>query len=115
MTHTPGPWSVGYTRLSHVSPELGEWPETAIHVGKASNRGNCLAVACMGGRGATDKSREAVEANARLIAAAPEMLEALEYVRNFGSQGEIDGGPHAGMSVSFFVENAIASAKTGSK
>lgn len=46
------------------------------------------------------------EANARLIAAAPEMLLALQYVRNFGSRGDT----HSGESVSFFVEEAIRKA-----
>ena len=50
-------------------------------------------------------------ANARLIAAAPELLQALIYAVNFGSKGEIDDdGPHQGMSVSFFTESAIKKA-----
>lgn len=77
VTHTPGPWSVGYTRRSRLHASLGDSFETAIHVGTPTNRGNCLAIVYIGGDGALDNSREAVEANARLIAAAPELLAAL--------------------------------------
>ena len=49
--------------------------------------------------------------DARLIAAAPDLLQALIYAVNFGSKGEIDDdGPHQGMSVSFFTESAIKKA-----
>lgn len=74
---TPGPWSVGYIGKQNVDPILGDWYEAPIHVGK-EKPGNCLAIVYLGGDGATDFSREAVEANARLISAAPDMLEALE-------------------------------------
>lgn len=43
----------------------------------------------------------------------PAMLEALEFVRSYGSHGTIEFGPHEGKSVSYFVENAIAMAKGG--
>ena len=46
-------------------------------------------------------------ANASLIAAAPEMLEALLAAKHFGSQGET----HEGVSVSYLIDNAIAKAK----
>lgn len=50
------------------------------------------------------------KANASLIAAAPDLLSALEYAKSFGSQGTIEGGEHHGMSVSYFIESAIAKA-----
>jgi hypothetical protein len=81
--HTPGPWSVGHTRQSPTDPRIGPFWETAIHVGESRNRGNALALACLGGKGATNGSREAVEANARLIAAAPELLAACEAAKEW--------------------------------
>lgn len=57
-------------------------------------------------------TEEQCEANARLIAAAPDLLAALVYVHRFGSHGEIDddNDPNNGKSVSYFVEAAIAKA-----
>lgn len=80
MEHTPGPWCVGHTREQRVDKRLAPFWETPVHVGEFSNRGNCLAIAYLGGPGAIDSSREAVEANARLIAAAPELFKALKAI-----------------------------------
>jgi hypothetical protein len=63
MTHTPGPWCVAFgARLEIHGPkdEIG-WPKSIVW-----NAGLC-----------TDKESQA---NARLIAAAPDMLEALENI-----------------------------------
>ena len=65
--HTPGPWSVGATR--HYKCSGGA--EVAIHYGPAESMGNCIAHAY--GHGPSGDA----EADARLIAAAPELLEAL--------------------------------------
>lgn len=72
---TPGPWSVGHTRKSSVSAFAHF--ETPVHVG-SENRGNCLAIVYLGGPGAGDMSQGAIEANARLISSAPDLLEACE-------------------------------------
>ncbi len=60
--HTPGPWQ------SDAAGESHEWV-----VLSSENQSIC---ACMNGVGGKDR----VQANARLIAAAPELLEALEDV-----------------------------------
>ena len=54
----------------------GRW-KCSVRVGD-SRRGNSIAEVYLGGKGALLTDRESVEANARLIAAAPAMLEALE-------------------------------------
>lgn len=82
MDHTPGPWSVGHTRdtterYQHTSFEV------PVHVGAFGvngGPGNALAIVYLGGKGAIDGSREAVEANARLIAQAPELLKVLKGI-----------------------------------
>jgi hypothetical protein len=69
--HTPGPWTVGHTRtFTHSGGIFGT--ETAVHYGDAVNRGNCIAHAY--GHGALSHSED----DARLIAAAPDLLEALK-------------------------------------
>lgn len=83
VTHfTPGPWSVGYTR-EVCPPRTPRRFEAAIHVGESANRGNALALVGLGGAGAIDSSRKAVEANAHLIAAAPEMYVMLERLAEY--------------------------------
>lgn len=78
--HTSGPWSVGYSEKKRYAASDSDWWEAAVHVGEGGSRGNCLALVCMGGPGATHADQDSVEANARLIAAAPQLLEALETV-----------------------------------
>lgn len=76
--HTPGPWSVGNSRKQPVDSKMGAMWEAAVHVGSEANRGNSLASVHMGGLGALYSTKEAVEANARLIAAAPDLVVALQ-------------------------------------
>ncbi len=54
-----------------------------------------------------DHDLATARADARLIAASPDMLEALRLAKAFGSQGETDEG----LSVSTFIENAIKKAE----
>ena len=66
MTHTPGPWRVFHIRMN----EFEIWDEYENFP--------------------ADMSDEAMKANARLIAAAPEMLaalhDALDYLYNDGGE-----------------------------
>ena len=73
---TPGPWSVGRT----ISRERGAYLETPVHVGERGNRGNCIALVYLGGPGAIHRDAASLEANAHLIAAAPDLYEALELM-----------------------------------
>ena len=72
-THTPGPWYPHYAKADHClsSSVWGQEP------------GNQVAV--IGG-----KSLEAMNANARLIAAAPAMYEALQIMVRAANVDEID-------------------------
>lgn len=70
MSHTPGPW------YPYLAVDDGEKP------GIDHDRGTVILYGCKwddcGIRGETHEERIA---NAHLIAAAPELLEALEYIR----------------------------------
>lgn len=76
--HTPGPWSA-----EKAVKRNGYW-EADIRVGRPANAGNILATTFMGAGGGLINSQAAVEANARLIAAAPAMLEALTDIAVYG-------------------------------
>lgn len=75
--HTPGPWSIGHIRPQRVHPSIGPMWEAPIHIGTGETRGNCHTIVYGGGSGATSSTEENVLANARLIAAAPDLLGAL--------------------------------------
>jgi hypothetical protein len=83
MAHTPGPWSIGRHSL-----QAGDIRRITVR-GPARPRGpaerpysDVIAEAC------TDwGTHDEVEANARLIAAAPEMLAALRSANHFITNG----------------------------
>ena len=67
--HTPGPWTIHESAFS--SSLVKE-----LHIGTSTRTAACVYDDCAAGI----LARSEVEANARLIAAAPELLEALEAV-----------------------------------
>lgn len=75
MTHTKGPWKVATGRLSPFYHGL------VAYMG-CSDANHAVGVVCDGGRPALD-----VEANARLISAAPDLLEAAKYILQLVSNG----------------------------
>lgn len=89
---TPGPWCVGHTEKPK-GPYQG--PRVPVHVGAFENRGNCFAIVYHGGRGATQATVEDAEANARLIAAAPDLFAACVAALEFAEEsGEDLGANH---------------------
>jgi hypothetical protein len=82
MKHTRGPWTQGYGNNVYQKVE-----------GMNRNQGPLIAV-CHPAPGKTAADWEQVFANARLIAKAPELLEALEHVllvtEDNGDMGDID-------------------------
>lgn len=69
MTHTPGPWKVMYGK---------KYPRAIVRVNSTNEPGGINSIVRWNGIG-LPSSPEAV-ANARLIAAAPDLLEALHGV-----------------------------------
>lgn len=97
--HTPGPWF-----LEEPYTGTNRYPVT---FDRGDNSRGTIAE-CYGQGG----TREEVTVNALLIAAAPDLLEALEAISGWAS----DEGPLAGkgpMSISAFARAAIAKAKGG--
>ena len=68
MTHTPGPWEVVGPLLHNKNPNLGLW----------------------GVEAATNICEYCTLADAHLIAASPDMLEALEYLVSLGGGDALD-------------------------
>lgn len=72
--HTPGPW------ISHGSPRIG----TESHMGYCIQAGKMrgILIADLNPGTSSDRISEVCEANARLIASAPELLEVCKAMLN---------------------------------
>ena len=57
--------------------------EAPVHVGEGETRGNCHTIVYGGGAGALTSTEAAVTANARLIAAAPDMFALLRKMEDW--------------------------------
>lgn len=98
--HTPGPWSIEkvhegpFTAIGHPVAWVGE-PNDAYTVGRVSD----------------DVDTQNAEANARLIAASPDLLTALKSLRE--EVGRIPAKPLVGTVVAamFMADDAIAKAE----
>ena len=94
--HTPGPWEVNYTKATtQIKPNDGHGIVATIPVRYSK----------------TDNLAENA-ANARLIAAAPELLEALKLVRHrlWTRRTKFTDNDHAAMNA---ASSAIAKAEKG--
>lgn len=96
--HTPGPWSVLYS--SNVYPSIHGKDSAPVATLYAHTPNRCE-------HDVFDNS----EANARLIAAAPELFEALEYSLNTLTV-VLNDTPDVGLlNIKAKIENAIAKAR----
>ena len=102
--HTPGPWTIHESALS--SSLVKE-----LHIGTPTRTAACVYDDCAAGV----LVRSEVEANARLIAAAPELLEALERIST--AYDETLRHPIAAplLQAIYGARAAIAKAKGGEK
>ena len=88
MAHTPGPWTVEVGMPFDYPPPSGKRnPHCIVGVGKGTIASPFHHVADAG-----IVSDDEVYANARLIAAAPELLEACQAVADYDIPGR-DAGP----------------------
>ncbi len=93
--HTPGPWicspvaNFSDTLISFI--QSGETPVAQL-------------------RGLTTGQEEEAKANAKLIAAAPELLEALQAVLMYEKRGADKGEPRIGNGILAIIHTAIKKA-----
>lgn len=82
LQNTPGPWVIDYSgtegHIKSVVPEISKVRTPTV---------------CIYRNWALDEilTEQEIEANARLITAAPEMLDALIMVKKYGHSGYVEG------------------------
>lgn len=106
--HTQGPWVVHEgDEIDVRSANPADLAQAPIYYCIAENIGGHV-------HGENFDDYSEVEANARLIAAAPELLEALEgMIEVYGSEGDVDGLPKHEVELNLiaFARAAIAKAR----
>jgi len=109
MKHTPGPWVANAGHDSYLRETSSDDPIHAYHVSESSEVGYTVAIVL------GDVPELDCAANARLIAAAPELLEALKKARYdlwlaLGGDDDSDNAARAIKSISY-IDAAIAKAE----
>lgn len=103
--HTPGPRFTGEPHFGRY----GIYSEHTVGGGRCKQGRQSICIAHYEGKGGSKAYHEMFKANARLIAAAPELLEALQVVvENWSSQFERQG--HAAPKWAQQARAAIAKA-----
>lgn len=102
---TPGPWRYEPETQTRFDPMTGERRESAVHWIRAGD--DYVGLLSQAGIG-----EEAREQNGWLIAASPEMLEALKAV---ATTDALQGMKISGQSIMVLVNAAIAKATGGEK
>ena len=92
-THTPGPWRVETREHVHAvccnPTRKGEWPEICFQETHGDPDHGCITGRC--------RDDEELTANARLIAAAPELLETCRDLSHLAAI--LSGRQHAGLPI----------------
>jgi hypothetical protein len=103
--HTPGPWRANERT---ICPRSRKWVQTDVRGG-----GEVVAICSRTRHTVSDDDVAEVMANARLIAAAPDLLAACEAAMEFLPKGEYPGGSGQteAVRVRDLVRAAIAKAK----
>lgn len=96
--HTPGPWVINHSGLQEPTGDYD-------HIHAESNR--ALQAICKVVR------RHDSKANAKLIAAAPDLLEALEALLDWGRDWTSPNDPHSPHELLVNACTAIAKAREG--
>lgn len=104
--HTPGPWSFGIVVPGEPNEIFGSRTVEAPYDGESQTV--AFVHPSTTGEGSTKIDADERDANARLIAAAPEMLNALTAARHYLSKRNL-GKPAESLALS--INSAIAKAK----
>jgi hypothetical protein len=102
--HTPGPWDLNCT---HLGVDGETWPADIV----ASPAGSCDPLCTFPFKTTTDRSSSENLANGRLIAAAPEMYEALKHLALFSGDLSDIGDQDRLRSLFAMSRRAIAKAE----